>query len=63
MCDFASELKKNPAQTIGPAGTLLSAIGRLDVRTLGLSTPDYLPVVHYHQVRDAWSGVRTPSGR
>jgi len=43
--------------------TLLSAIGRLDVRTLGLSTPDYLPEVHYHQVRDAWHGVRTPSGR
>ena len=43
--------------------TLLSAIGRLDVRTLGLNTPDYLPEVHYHQVRDAWHGVRIPSGR
>lgn len=43
--------------------TLLSAIGRLDVRTLGLATPDYLPDVHYHQVRDAWHGVRIPSGR
>ncbi len=29
MCDFASELQKNPAQTIGPAGTLLSAIGSM----------------------------------
>lgn len=43
--------------------TLLSAVGRLDVRTLGLNTPDYLPEVHYHQVRDAWHGVRTPSGK
>jgi outer membrane protein len=43
--------------------TLLSAVGRLDVRTLGLNTPDYLPDVHYHQVRDAWHGVRIPSGR
>jgi outer membrane protein len=42
--------------------TLLSAVGRLDVRTLHLDTPDYLPDVHYHQVRDAWHGVRTPSG-
>lgn len=41
--------------------TLLSAIGRLDVKTLGLKTPDYLPEVHYHQVRDAWHGLRTPS--
>jgi len=43
--------------------TLLSAIGRLDVKNLGLNTPDYLPEVHYHQVRDAWHGLRTPSGR
>jgi outer membrane protein len=43
--------------------TLLSAIGRLDVKTLGLKTPDYMPELHYHQVRDAWHGVRTPSGK
>jgi outer membrane protein len=43
--------------------TLLSAIGHLDVKTLNLNTPDYLPEVHYHQVRDAWGGLRTPSGR
>lgn len=43
--------------------TLLSAIGRLDVKTLTLNTPDYLPEVHYHQVRDAWHGLRTPSGQ
>jgi outer membrane protein len=42
---------------------LLSAIGRLDVKTLGLNTPDYLPEVHYQQVRDAWHGLRTPSGK
>ena len=43
--------------------TLLSAVGRLDVHTLNLNTPDYLPDVHYHQVRDAWHGLRTPSGQ
>lgn len=42
---------------------LLSAVGRLDVQTLGLKTPDYLPEVHYHQVRDAWHGLRTPDGK
>jgi outer membrane protein len=42
---------------------LLSAIGRLDVKTLNLNTPDYLPEVHYHQVRDAWHGLRTPDGK
>ena len=43
--------------------TLLSAVGRLDVHTLQLNTPDYLDDVHYQQVRDAWHGVRTPSGQ
>jgi len=42
--------------------TLLSAVGRLDTHTLNLNTPDYQPEVHYHQVRDAWHGLRTPSG-
>lgn len=43
--------------------TLLSAVGRLDVKTLDLNTPDYLPELHYHQIRDAWHGLRTPSGQ
>ncbi len=43
--------------------TLLSAIGRLDVKRLGLNTPDYTPDTHYQQVRDAWHGLRTPSGQ
>ncbi len=43
--------------------TLLSAVGRLDVKNLNLNTPDYLPEVHYQQVRDAWHGLRTPSGQ
>ncbi|UGV29009.1 transporter [Rhodopseudomonas boonkerdii] len=43
--------------------SLLSTVGRLDVQTLGLKTPDYLPEVHYQQVRDAWHGLRTPSGQ
>jgi outer membrane protein len=45
------------------AYALLGATGRLDVKTLGLNTPDYAPEVHYHQVRDAWHGLRTPSGQ
>ena len=43
--------------------TLLAAIGRLDHKRLALATPDYEPQVHYQQVRDAWGGLRTPSGQ
>ena len=41
---------------------VLSAIGRLSPQVLGLGTTIYDPSVHYHQVRDAWTGVRTPDG-
>jgi outer membrane protein len=43
--------------------TLLAAVGRLAPQVLGLTVPAYDPQVHYHQVRDAWVGVRTPDGR
>ena len=43
--------------------TLLSAIGRLDHRNLGLATPSYEPQTHYQQVRDVWHGLRTPAGQ
>src|SRR5271169_77070 len=42
---------------------VLSSIGRLSPRVLHLATPVYDPSVHYHQVRDNWTGVRTPDGR
>jgi outer membrane protein len=43
--------------------TALSAVGRLSPQVLGLAVENYDPVVHYHQVRDSWAGVRTPDGR
>jgi outer membrane protein len=43
--------------------TLLAATGRLSAQVLRLGVPIYDPAVHYHQVRDAWAGVRTPDGR
>jgi outer membrane protein len=42
---------------------LLSAVGRLSAAVMGLPVQFYDPGVHYHQVRDAWFGVRTPDGR
>jgi outer membrane protein len=43
--------------------SVLAAIGRLSPQVLGLRVEAYDPQVHYHQVRDAWTGVRTPDGR
>jgi len=42
---------------------LLASVGRLSPLVLGLQVPTYDPAVHYHQVRDVWTGVRTPDGR
>jgi outer membrane protein len=42
---------------------LLSATGRLSVKVLGVRVTPYDPRVHYYQVRDAWSGLRTPDGK
>ena len=43
--------------------SLLGAVGELNLPKLGIVIPLYDPMVHYQQVRDAWIGVRTPSGR
>jgi outer membrane protein len=43
--------------------SLLSAVGRLSAQILALPVSIYDPSVHYHQVRDSWIGVRTPSGQ
>jgi outer membrane protein len=42
---------------------VLSAVGRLSPQVLNLATTVYDANVHYQQVRDSWSGVRTPDGR
>jgi outer membrane protein len=42
---------------------VLNAVGRLAPQVLKLNTTVYDPSVHYHQVRDSWSGVRIPDGR
>ncbi|HLJ22179.1 MAG TPA: TolC family outer membrane protein, partial [Stellaceae bacterium] len=42
---------------------LLSAIGRLNIPTLGLSVAEYDPRVHFDQVKNKWIGLRTPSGQ
>ncbi|MHA1158548.1 MAG: TolC family outer membrane protein [Alphaproteobacteria bacterium] len=42
---------------------LMSSVGSLDARSLGLPVLHYEPREHYEQVRDAWHGLRTPDGR
>jgi outer membrane protein len=43
--------------------SLLSAIGRLNIPTLGLAVAEYDPRVHFDQVKSKWIGLRTPTGQ
>ena len=43
--------------------TLLSNVGRLSVKNLGLSVAEYDPRVHFNKVKVKQFGVRTPDGR
>ena len=43
--------------------TVLGAVGRLSLRTLGVNVAAYDPKVHYNQVRGKWIGLRTPDGQ
>jgi outer membrane protein len=43
--------------------SLLSAIGRLNVPTLGLAVTEYDPRLHFNQVKSKWIGLRTPDGK
>jgi outer membrane protein len=42
---------------------LLSAVGRLNIPTLGLAVAEYDPRVHFDQVKNKWIGLTTPSGQ
>jgi outer membrane protein len=42
---------------------LLSSIGRLSIRTLGVAVAEYDPRVHFDQVKNKWIGLRTPDGK
>ncbi len=43
--------------------TLLSSVGRLSIKTLGLAVAEYDPRVHFDQVKNKWIGLRTPDGK
>lgn len=42
---------------------ILSAVGHLSARRLGLAVAEYKPEEHYLAVKNKWIGLRTPDGR
>jgi len=55
--------RSNSDRDLKVAGyAILSSIGRLSAKTLGLQVAIYKPEVHQKQVEDKWFGLRIPSG-
>lgn len=53
----------NSSRDLKVAGyAILSAIGRLNAKNLGLQVAVYKPELHKEAVEDKWFGLRTPSG-
>lgn len=42
---------------------VLSSVGRLTAKQIGLQVTEYKPEQHYNAVKDKWIGLRTPDGR
>ena len=43
--------------------SLMSSVGDLNARRLGLGVQNYDPTIHFEQVKGKWIGTRTPDGR
>ena len=53
----------NSSRDLKVAGyAILSAVGRLNAKTLRLKVSYYDPIVHKQEVEDKWFGLRVPSG-
>ena len=58
-----SNLATSERDAVVASYAILSAVGRLSARTLGLRVAEYRPEEHYKAVKDKWYGLRTPDGR
>jgi outer membrane protein len=62
LLDARTSLVQAQRDRIVASYALLSSVGGLSTRRLGLKVNTYDPTTHYNQVRDKWIGLRTPSG-
>ncbi len=51
------------ADSVVASYAILSAIGQLEPKRLGLGVREHKPQEHYKAVKDKWFGLRTPDGR
>jgi len=57
------ELASAERDVVVASYAIVSAIGNLSARRLGLQVAIHEPKEHYRAVKDKWSGLRTPDGR
>lgn len=57
------ELVSSERDVVVASYAIISAIGRLSAKRLGLQVAIHDPKEHYEAVKDKWIGLRTPDGR
>ena len=57
------ELVTSERDVVVASYAIISAVGRLSAKRLGLAVTIHEPKEHYEAVKDKWFGLRTPDGR
>lgn len=63
LIDIQIQMVESERDVVVASYAVLSAVGRLTARQIGLQVAEYKPEEHYNAVKDKWIGLRTPDGR
>lgn len=63
LIDIQIQMVEAERDIVVASYAILSAVGRLTAKQIGLQVAQYKPEQHYEAVKDKWIGLRTPDGR
>lgn len=63
VTDARISLVQSERDLVVASYAVLSSMGRLNIKRLGLGVAEHKPEEHYKAVKDKWFGLRTPDGR
>lgn len=63
LVDIQIQMVQAERNVVVASYAVLSSVGRLTARQIGLQVAEHKPEEHYDAVKDKWIGLRTPDGR
>lgn len=63
LVDIQIQMVQAERNVVVASYAVLSSVGRLSARQIGLQVAEYKAEEHYDKVKDKWIGLRTPDGR